>query len=386
MKSNLIAIFSYLFFIALLSSTQSAPLPSDPEPPRRNTRSGGASSVSNNHPSTSSQPRINAAPPLKPQHDLKTYISDSLKGTGLTPFEQASNLNDPEEYKATPEAIHRFDTELNEYIINQYIGETSAQTRRIKQRKSRVEEIGVTGFISRLSARLHAGFIDHCGNESVTGADLICAIHIEQQLPGGSVRKIFGMMQVKVIEEFETKTPVVDFTYETDGLLQMERLAVQIKEKRAALDPSVDVVGFYGIIHRNGFTSLPLDDILQKFKGRLVDMTTEFSRTATLELMKKYHRTGLIQGILDYVESRESSGHPRPSTPHVGPSTEQPLSQDETVLSSMMGSLSLTHGNQNTPGGSHTVETSQGVGGESSASASGSRPNKLRKTRGKGRR
>ncbi|KAG8810467.1 hypothetical protein FRC17_002931 [Serendipita sp. 399] len=249
------------------------------------------------------------ASPRTPKADLSTYVSTSLKGTGSKAFEDSVPKESQPYLKATPESVAEFDEELNNYVKNEATKEIAVAKRRPAQAKVRTPELKFTDEVIKLNAKHVAGFIDHCENEKETGGDLICGLHVEPQLPDGKTRKVFAVIQVKVMEQFVQVGPKIDFTHENPGGLQIEHLAIEVQKKRGEFDGKVDVLGAFGVVDTASgrFVFMPLDEILKHFKGSQVDMTAGFSRQVTAELLKEFGKKGFLQEMLDYVEKHETA-------------------------------------------------------------------------------
>ncbi|KAG8807886.1 hypothetical protein FRC17_004215 [Serendipita sp. 399] len=249
------------------------------------------------------------ASPRTPKADLSTYVSTSLKGTGSKAFEDSVPVESQPYLKATPESVAEFDEELNKYVKGEATKEAAVAKRRPAKAKVRTPELKFTDEVIKLNAMHKAGFIDHCENEKVTGGDLICGLHVEPQLPNGKTRKVFAVIQVKVMEEFVHSGPKIDFTHENPGGLQIEHLAIEVQKNHGEFNGEVDVLGAFGVVDIAGgrFVFIPLDEILKHFKGPQVDMTADFSRQVTAKLLEEFGKKGFLQEMLDYIEKRDTA-------------------------------------------------------------------------------
>ncbi|KAG8832772.1 hypothetical protein FRC17_000687 [Serendipita sp. 399] len=132
-------------------------------------------------------------------------------------------------------------------------------------------------------------------------------MHVER-VKNGKTTKIFAVVQMKVAERFVRLAPVVDFTHTNNGGLQLEHLAMEVQRRRAEFAPDVDVIGAYGATSEDRLVFMPLDEILEHYKGATVDMTTEHKRKVTTDLFAKYgHAKGFLEEMLDYVDKHDAT-------------------------------------------------------------------------------
>ncbi|KAG8832773.1 hypothetical protein FRC17_000688 [Serendipita sp. 399] len=282
---------------------------------------------------------------ITPGADLSTYISTSLKGHGTKKLEDDVPAASRPHMRATRQAITAFDTEVNTYVKEEVEAEKKLAERVGNTFSIGTPELKFTDQIMKISLKHDVGFIAPCKDEKRTGGDLICSMHVEHVLPTGKVRKIFAVVQIKVAERYKKLGPTVDFTHTNTNGLQMELLAKEVIKKRGELEPDVDVLGAYvplsmlvwetkegknididaslitannryGATHEDRLIFMPLDDILEHYKGATVDPSAPFSRGVTTALFAKYGQAkGFLEEMVDYVEKRD------PSPPNSPPSS-----------------------------------------------------------------
>ncbi|KAG8832338.1 hypothetical protein FRC17_001456 [Serendipita sp. 399] len=266
------------------------------------TSNAGASSTHTGATATGAK----TATPVTPGADLSTYISTSLKGHGTKTLEAEVPASAKAFLKATTASVTAFDTEVNAYVKEEVAAEKALAARVGSGFTVGTPELKFTDQIMKLSLRHNVGFIAPCKDEKKTGGDLVCAMHVEHTLPSRRVRKIFAVVQIKVAERYKRLEPTVDFTHTNSNGLQLELLAKEVIKKRAELDSDVDVLGAYGVTHEDRSVFLPIDDILDHYKGAHVDTSAPFSRKVTADLFNKYGKAkGFLEEMLNYVEKRD---------------------------------------------------------------------------------
>ncbi|KAG8832774.1 hypothetical protein FRC17_000689 [Serendipita sp. 399] len=302
MKSTFVSLFTCL--ILLLEAGSIHALPMNPST-SGGTTTPGTTTPGTTTPGTTGGGRAPAAP-ITPHANLKTYISTTLKGHGKKELDAEVPASAKAFLKTTTANVAAFDKEVNAFVTEEVKAEKALAARLGPDHDHRTPELAYTDKIMKLSVQHNVGFIAPCKDERKTGGDLICAMHVEHVLPGGKVRKIFAVVQMKVAQQFKNLAPVVDFMHKNPNGLQVELLAQEVIKKRGELAPDVDVLGAYGATDEDELVFLPLDEILQHYEGATVDPSQPKARQVTTDLFKEHkHGKGFLQSMLDYVEARE---------------------------------------------------------------------------------
>ncbi|KAG8832775.1 hypothetical protein FRC17_000690 [Serendipita sp. 399] len=252
------------------------------------------------------------AQPFTPHADLSTYIAKTLRGSGKKELETEIPAGRQDTFKTTPEKIADFDKIVNEYVKEEVEQERDMAKNNGPEHSHTTPELAYTDKVMKLSNKHKIAFMAPCKNERETGGDIICGLHVEHVTPAKTT-KIFAVVQMKVAETFVKASPVIDFTHKNPNGLQLELLAKEVQRRRAEFAPDVDVIGAYGVIYEDRLVFLPIDDILEHFKGKEVNMTADFKRAATTALIGKYGHTGFLAGMLAYVDKH--AGSTPPGTP-----------------------------------------------------------------------
>ncbi|KAG8832771.1 hypothetical protein FRC17_000686 [Serendipita sp. 399] len=256
------------------------------------------------------------AAPLTPEADLSTYISTTLKGHGKKTLEEEVPVNYRPYLKTTPAKITQFDNDVNAFVKKEVEREKKVSERQGSANAHTTPELKFTDELQKLSTDHDLGYIGPCKNEPKTGGDLLCAVHVEH-VKNGKTTKIFAVVQMKVAERFQGRGPVVNFSH-TNPKLQLELLAKEVIRRRAEFASDVDVLGAYGATFEERLVFMPLDEILEHYKGPQVDMTQEYRRKVTADLLSKYGHSkskGFLEEMVEYVEKRDAATSPGTSSP-----------------------------------------------------------------------